>query len=157
MRPKSACSATETSLSHEIASIETRDITLSRQWTTKVLIRQRECAGWSVLLLFAYGENGFSHDMAQLRVSFFIFLKKNICCGYPLQASTSARGFQLVPTTCVFMETKRKLSSNYHQVYTVVKLIHAYTWEVLIQSEHIMLVVWFSSNVSWTVTTMKKS
>ena len=49
-----ACSATEASKSHEIANIETRDIQ-SRQRTTKVLIRLRGCAGWSVPLLFAYG------------------------------------------------------------------------------------------------------
>ena len=39
VRLKPACSATETSHRLEISDIETRDIILSRQWTTKVLIR----------------------------------------------------------------------------------------------------------------------
>ena len=43
-RHKPACSATEASESHEIAIIE-RDIILSRQQTTKALIRLRRCAG----------------------------------------------------------------------------------------------------------------
>ena len=38
----------------EILVTETRDITLSRQRTTKALIRLRGCAGWSAPLLFAY-------------------------------------------------------------------------------------------------------
>ena len=54
VRLKLACSATEASMRLEILVTETRDITLSRQRTTKVLIRLRGCAGWSALLLFAY-------------------------------------------------------------------------------------------------------
>ena len=43
-----------------LASLKTSDIAsidtiLSKQRTTKVLIRLRECAGWSAPLLFAYG------------------------------------------------------------------------------------------------------
>ena len=45
VRHKPACSADETRLSLEISAIETRDIILSRQQTTKVLIRLRGCAG----------------------------------------------------------------------------------------------------------------
>ena len=41
-------------------------IMLSRQRTTKALIRVRRCAGSSAALLFAYGINSFSHDMAQM-------------------------------------------------------------------------------------------
>ena len=41
-------------------------IILSRQRTTKALIRLRGCAGWSAPLLFAYGINRFSHDVAQM-------------------------------------------------------------------------------------------
>ena len=41
-------------------------IVLPRQRTTKALIRLHECAGWSVPLLFAYGINRFSHDLAQI-------------------------------------------------------------------------------------------
>ena len=52
VRLKPVCSATEASQSPEISNIETRDI-LFRQQTPKVLIRLRECAGWSAPLLFA--------------------------------------------------------------------------------------------------------
>ena len=41
-------------------------IILSRQRTTKALIRLRGCAGWSVSLLFTYGINTFSHGLAQM-------------------------------------------------------------------------------------------
>ena len=54
VRLKLACSATEASKRLEILVTETRDITLSRQRTTKVLIRLRGFAGWSAPLLFAY-------------------------------------------------------------------------------------------------------
>ena len=47
VRLKLACSATEASMRLEILVTETRDITLSRQRTTKALIRQRGC-------MFAY-------------------------------------------------------------------------------------------------------
>ena len=50
---------------------------LSRQRITKALIRLRECAGWPVPLLFAYGKNRFSHDVAHL----FCFFSPNACCG----------------------------------------------------------------------------
>ena len=68
VRLKPAYSATQPSKSHEIANKEIRDIILSRQWTTKALIRLRGCTGWSAPLLFAYGINRFSHDMAHLSV-----------------------------------------------------------------------------------------
>ena len=42
-------------VSSGVCDLETRDIILSKEWTTKVLIRLRRCAGWSVPLLFAYG------------------------------------------------------------------------------------------------------
>ena len=51
---KQACSATEASMRLEIWVTENRAITLSRQLTTKALIRLRGCAGWSAPLLFAY-------------------------------------------------------------------------------------------------------
>ena len=61
-RHKPACTDTEASLSLEISAIESRDILLSKQQTTKAqislhiqaLIRLRGCAGWSAPLLFAY-------------------------------------------------------------------------------------------------------
>ena len=52
-RHKPACAATETSYSLEISAIESRDIILSKQRTTKAWIRLRGCAGRSVPLLFA--------------------------------------------------------------------------------------------------------
>ena len=53
-RHKPACAATEASWSLEISAIESIDIILSKQRTTKALIRLRECADWSAPLLFAY-------------------------------------------------------------------------------------------------------
>ena len=38
----------------EISAIESRDIILSKQRTTKALIRLHGCAGWSAPLLFTY-------------------------------------------------------------------------------------------------------
>ena len=49
----------------EISAIANKGTKLCRQRTTKTLIRQRECAGWSMPLLFAYGINRFSPDVAQ--------------------------------------------------------------------------------------------
>ena len=54
VRLKLACSATETSMRLETLVTECRNITLSRQRTTKVLIRLHGCAGWSAPLLFVY-------------------------------------------------------------------------------------------------------
>ena len=45
VRHKSVCAATEASERPEIANIETRGIKLSRQRTTKMLIRLRGCTG----------------------------------------------------------------------------------------------------------------
>ena len=39
---------------------------LSNKRMTKVLIRLHECAGWSVSLLFANTEDGFSRTEAQI-------------------------------------------------------------------------------------------
>ena len=66
VRHKPACSASETSWCLEISAITSRGIVLSRQRKTKVLIRLRECAGWSAPLLFAWGKNRFSHDKAHI-------------------------------------------------------------------------------------------
>ena len=41
-------------------------IILSRKQITKTLIRLHRCVGWSASLLFAYGINRFSHDVARL-------------------------------------------------------------------------------------------
>ena len=57
----------------EISDKETRDIILSRQRTTKVLISLRGCAGRSAPLLFAYGKNRFSHDEAQFDSLLYLF------------------------------------------------------------------------------------
>ena len=66
VRHERACVATEATQRLEISDLETRGIILSRQRTTNALIRLRGCAGWSASLLFAYGINRFSHDVAQL-------------------------------------------------------------------------------------------
>ena len=66
LRLKPACAATEAIKRLEISDIETRDIILSKLRTTKALIILRGCAGLSACLLFAYGKNRFSHDVAQI-------------------------------------------------------------------------------------------
>ena len=56
---------------------------LSRQRTTKALIRLRGCAGWSVPLLFTYDKNRFSHDVAHLQInrSYLCRIRrKRVCC-----------------------------------------------------------------------------
>ena len=68
VRHKPVCAATEASQSLEILDIASMDIILSNQRTTKALIRLRGCAGWSAPLLFAYGKNRFSNDVAQITV-----------------------------------------------------------------------------------------
>ena len=50
----------------EILGIASIGIILSKQRTTKVLVRLRGCAGWSAPLLFESGINRFSHDVAHL-------------------------------------------------------------------------------------------
>ena len=67
VRFKPACSNPGTGQCLEILDIASRGITLSRQWTTKALIRLRGWAGWSAPLLFAYGKNRFSHDVPQIK------------------------------------------------------------------------------------------
>ena len=64
-RFKPVCSAKKASYRLEISDIETRDIMLFKQQITKLLISLRGCTGWSAPLLFAYGKNRFSHDVAQ--------------------------------------------------------------------------------------------
>ena len=54
VRVKPGCSTTETSYNLETLDIASIHIILSKKRTTKVLIRQRGCAGWSAPLLFAY-------------------------------------------------------------------------------------------------------
>ena len=44
---------------------------LSRQRTTKALIRLRECAAWSAPLLFTYDINRFPHDVAHYDVAVY--------------------------------------------------------------------------------------
>ena len=64
VRLKPNCWAKEASLESRYCTYRTRDIILSRQRTIKALIRLRECAGWSAPLLFTYGINRFSCDVA---------------------------------------------------------------------------------------------
>ena len=55
VRFKPACSTTETSYNCETLAVASIHIVLSKQRTTKVLIRLCGYAGWSAPLLFAYG------------------------------------------------------------------------------------------------------
>ena len=65
-RLKPACAATEASWVLKFWKLANTVIILSKQRTTKVQIRLRGCAGWSAPLLFAYGKNRFSHDVAHI-------------------------------------------------------------------------------------------
>ena len=89
VRLKPVSSASETNWNLEISDIETKDIILSRQRTTKALIRLL-----SVPLLFAYGKNRFSHDLAQrnqhISGQFILFV------GYPDPWRSSAWLFRAV-------------------------------------------------------------
>ena len=79
VRLKLACSATEASMRLEILVTETKDITLPRQWTTKVLIRLRRCSDWSVSLLFAYDIwHIFSWPGSFIFIPFLMHLVKNV-------------------------------------------------------------------------------
>ena len=70
-RLKPDCTVRKTRYKGGISDIETRVIILSRQQTTKALIRLSRCPGWSAPLLFAYGINRFPHDVAHLVYRFF--------------------------------------------------------------------------------------
>ena len=59
VRHKPDCAAKEARWRLGISDIETRKMMLSRQRTTKALIRLRGCTVWSAPLLFAYGKAGF--------------------------------------------------------------------------------------------------
>ena len=86
-RLKSACAATKARQRLEISDIETKGIILSRQWTTKALIRLRRCAGWSAPLLFAYGITGFlmtrlrwDGDLKEWVFDYFLVFRVNSHC-----------------------------------------------------------------------------
>ena len=56
---------------------------LSRQRTTKALIRLHRCAGWSAPLLLTYDKNRFSHNVAHFQInrSYLCRIrKKRVCC-----------------------------------------------------------------------------
>ena len=63
--------ALETAQKIEISPVASLDMVLSIKRITKVLIRLRECAGWSAPLLFATPEYRFSHVEAHIISSIF--------------------------------------------------------------------------------------
>ena len=65
-------------LDSQIYALASIGITLSRQRTTKVLIRLCWCAGWSAPLLFTYGINRFSNDMAHMKQDLSQFMSKKV-------------------------------------------------------------------------------
>ena len=89
----------------DIAAI---DIILSMQRTTKVLIRLHGCAGLSAPLLFTYGINRFSHDVAQIRQ-----------CLHKIQAQTHL----LVDTRKPTEKNKRKIIYQNTPKMTVLMII----------------------------------
>ena len=62
--------------------IKTRGILLSRQRTTKALIRLCGCAGQSALFLFTYSINRFSHDGLIHYFRSFFYLGFTACQDY---------------------------------------------------------------------------
>ena len=97
---------------------------LSRQRTTKELIRLRGCAGWSAPLLFTYDKNRFSHDVAHfqiIRSCLCRIRKKRVCCLQFYGEKNNSRGhfffffcrgfienkFALTPSICVRNGTTR--------------------------------------------------
>ena len=76
VRLKLTCSATEASQRHEIANIETRGNKISKQQTTKVLIRLCRFAGWFAPLLFAYGITGFLVTWLKSKLPIFTQFKQ---------------------------------------------------------------------------------
>ena len=90
--------ATEASYRLEISDIKTRDFILSRQWTTKVLIRLHECAGWSAPLVFAYGINRFSQNMAHIiihTVAMYLKFQRNFKAFASFYSATGLKGLSL--------------------------------------------------------------
>ena len=67
----------------KILVTETTYIILSKQWTTKVLIRLRGCAGWSAPLLFAYEMTHFLMARLNYFPSFTFWHSDNVN-GMPL-------------------------------------------------------------------------
>ena len=104
-RHKPACAATEASKSLEISAIESNYIILSKQRTTKALIRLRRCAGWSAPLLFAY-------DIRHI----FSWRGSHVCCRYSLELLP--RDDSVEYQQHIFMEKCRKLAFNCHQIPT---------------------------------------
>ena len=99
VRLKPTCAAIEANYRLQISDIETRDIILSKQRKTKVLIRLRGCADWFAPLLFAYCINRFSHDVAQFQ---FTILKWWIEIKTPYfptewKTATGRQGFRNFP------------------------------------------------------------
>ena len=81
VRHKPAWSVIETSYSLDILDVARIHIILSRQRTTKALIRLCGCAGWSAPLLFTYDRNRFSHDVAQI----IAVINQNLNCNTKMQ------------------------------------------------------------------------
>ena len=75
--------------------IATIRIILSRQRTTKGLIRLRGCVGWSVPLLFVYGINRFSHEVAHAKVLFMYKKAMNLSPG---SATVNDRSPRIAPS-----------------------------------------------------------
>ena len=71
VRLKTAYSSSEMSWNLEISPVASLAIILSSERITKVLIRLRGCAGWSVPSLFATQEDRVSHVEAHLSFTMY--------------------------------------------------------------------------------------
>ena len=125
VRLKPACSATGTNQGLEIVDRASIYIILSKQRTTKALIRLSGRAGWSALLLFAYGINRFSHDVAQIYIYRTKSFNINICFWSMLKIMLKQG--TLSHTLCSYLSLYSKLHFR-----DLLKYVRFYPWYVLL-------------------------
>ena len=116
VRLKLSCSAAEASNRLEILVTETRDITLSRHRTTKMLVRLRGCAGWSAPFLFAYDIRHLFSWPGSHVFSYFWYLSDIICGENDLhvkaQLETLSRSLNTSSTSEISMLNPRPNVAN---------------------------------------------
>ena len=76
-------------VSLEISATASRGTILSRQQTTKALIRLHGCAGWSAPLLFAYGITGFLMMWLICKAMLFMSCCEFVCLCWGLTSQST--------------------------------------------------------------------
>ena len=125
VRLKPACSASAARKRLEISDTKTRGIILSKQWTTKVLIRLRGSAGWSAPLLLAswqkqafswrgsYCLNRFCHNSAYWSKRLFCEIQSFTSTGVTVYCCTLSTLTMLVSSSLTILTSQFKLSVIY--------------------------------------------